>query len=279
MKDIQRALHLERDEQLWTSIRESATELLKKAGILLLPATDSTVQNKKWATASALERLYPDVFGLVGGEARDQSLQKDTSYAILTSAMDMAKREHKKRGVSRGRSVREALPKGPMNRKSLASPAPSSPSHSPSASRPLPSAGGSMPPPAALVLKPKPLVPASASLASAPTPSPTVQGPIEMKDLALTFIFNAGGVEVYSPMHWSDLVPEGRDLPTLARVHENLVDDGLQVDINSYTLRSPDGHLIRSDRALNFELELYAEIGAKRTRWMVVLNGRHFLRM
>lgn len=263
------------------SIRESATELLKKAGILLLAATDSTVQNKKWATASELERMYPVVFGLVGGESRDQSLQKETSYGILTSAMDMAKRGQKKQNLSGGGSkvsVRGALPKSPTNQKSLVSPAPPSPSPSPSASRPRPSAGGFIPPPTPLRLNPKPFAPVGASLSSpsAVTPS-TMPGPIAMESLVLTFIFEAD--DIYSPMHWSDLVPEGGNIPKLAKVHENLVDDGLQVDIHSYTIQSPEGHLIRSDRALNCKLELYAENGVKRSDWRIVLNGRHFLRI
>lgn len=261
------------------SIRESATELLKKAGILLLPATDSTVQHKKWATASELERMYPQVFGLVGGVARDQNLQKETSYGILTSAMDMAKREQKKQNRSGGRSkalVRGALPKSPTNHKSLASPALPFTAPSPSASKPRPSARGSIPPPAPLRLNPTPFAPVGASLPSPFAHNPSsVPGPIAMESLVLTFIFEAE--DIYSPMHWSDLVPEGENIPKLAKVHENLVDDGLQVDIHSYTIQSPEGHLIRSDRALNCKLELYAENGVKRSDWRIVLNGRHFI--
>ncbi|KAL0630499.1 hypothetical protein Q9L58_010655, partial [Maublancomyces gigas] len=272
--DIQKALGLEGNEQLWTSIRESATELLKKAGILLLSATDSAVQHKKRLTASELERMYPAVFGLVDGEARDQSLQKETSYGILTSAMDTAKRGQKKQNLSGGTSkapVREALPKSPTNHKSPVSPAPPSSTPSPSASRPRPSAGGSIRPPAPLRLDPKPFAPVGVSFpsASALTPS-TMPGPIAMESLVLTFIFEAG--DIYSPMRWSDLVLDGENIPKLAKVHENLLDDGLQVDIHSYTIQSPEGHLIRSDRALNCKLELYAENGVKRSDWRIVLN-------
>lgn len=256
MGEIQRALGLQ-DEKLWTRIRDSATKLLKDAEILLQSATDSTVQVKKWAAADNLEKLYPDVFGVVAGKSRDQAVQKDTSYAIMTSAMDMAKREQKKKQsadrqsskphVARGRPPLTGLRK----HKSMAGVSqPSQPSPSPSEFKLLPSTR---------------------------TPA-TFPDPIAMEDLVLILTLNSTVGNIYSPMPWPDLIPQGDNSPKLVKVRDNLAEDGLRLEKDSYTIYDSEGHAVRSDRCLNYLLKRYAGEGVQEILWKIVPDGTLLLR-
>lgn len=237
------------NEKLWARIRNSATRLPEAAGILLLPATDPRVQTKKWDAANRLEQLYPEVFGAIPGKRRDHSLQKDTSYAVLTSAMDMAKRELRKKRVTEGPSrTSAAIEKRPtraFTKQKL-----------------LTEASGSFP---------TPFQPTRVCSTPPPTliPSPVVAGSIPKEDLVLIVTADWTKPNIYSPMTWPDLVLDD-NMPKLARVHENLVEDGLKLEKQLYGIQSPDGLSVVSDRALNFLLGRYAKKGVKETEWKIV---------
>lgn len=103
LANIQKALGLYRDWRTFARIQKTAARLLQSAGISLLSARATRVQSKKRDLANELEQEFPKVFGVTPGITRDFSLQKDTSYALLTIGMDRAKRALKKNGKAGGR--------------------------------------------------------------------------------------------------------------------------------------------------------------------------------
>lgn len=98
LNDIQEALGLQNNTNRFLRIRKTAVHLLQSAGILLHRAHKSRVQMEKRDLANELEHVFPEVFGVTPGINRDFALQRDTSYALLTLAMDHAKRVMRRKG-------------------------------------------------------------------------------------------------------------------------------------------------------------------------------------
>lgn len=98
LNDIQEALGLQSNTKRFLGIRKYASRLLQSAGLLFHRANDISVQNAKRVLANKLEQNFPEVFGVTTGINRDFALQKDTSYALLTLAMDTARRATKRKG-------------------------------------------------------------------------------------------------------------------------------------------------------------------------------------
>lgn len=65
------------------------------------------------------------------------------------------------------------------------------------------------------------------------------------------------------------MVGHGSDQPTLARVHDNLTEDGLDIERDRYTLLNPEGQPVRSDRTFNYLLHRYVERGDSESHWGV----------
>lgn len=78
-------------------------------------------------------------------------------------------------------------------------------------------------------------------------------------------------------MTWAEMVPSGASTPSLSQVHTNLVEDGLNVECDQYTLYDPDDAPVRSDRCLNFLLKRCLKKGVVEAEWKVVIDGRFLL--
>lgn len=235
-------------DKIWSKIREKASDLLEDAGILLHHATDSIVQKKKREAANELEQCYPEVFGASKGKNRDHSLQKDTSYAILTLAMDAAKREQKKNVVLKTSSERRIATRGSGKRKSTMQA-----TDSPQKSRRLAST-------------------------DAPTPTPPEHNtkPGALEHVKLIFEMKEPGMRIYSPMTWAEMTGDQNDSPNLEQVHKNLQEDGLRLKENQYSIRSAKDIPVRSNRCLRHLLACCAEEGMKQETWTIILNGKPF---
>lgn len=271
---------LTEDGERFATIRKTAATLLQKSGISLLSATDADVQKKKRDLANELEKLFPKEFGITTGVDRDYTLQKDTSYAILTITMDCLKRELKmkaklasgaKPSVRRKSRVRDR--RYPSRSKSTVIPEGSTP-----VEEQLLASTSAADPPRALasglesISKPT----TSPELVSTPTPAlddPANQpGPIAAKDIVLIFRSDCARLNIYSPMSWTEMISPGSDKPCLSKVHENLTEDGLEFSRNEYTLLNPEGQPVRSDRCLNYVLDRYRTLGNVESDWRVVQN-------
>lgn len=75
-------------------------------------------------------------------------------------------------------------------------------------------------------------------------------------------------------MSWDEMVPSGGVAPSLNQVHVNLVEDGLDVERDEYTLYDPEGAPVRSDRCLNYLLGRCLKQGVAEAEWKVVIDGR-----
>lgn len=94
---------------------------------------------------------------------------------------------------------------------------------------------------------------------------------VELK-LELTFITDWGGMEIYSPMTWAQMVGPGGRLPNLKTVHKNLVEDGLDARQEEYTIVTTNGVPVRSDRSFNSILNRYLDQGVTAKEWTIVPN-------
>lgn len=70
-------------------------------------------------------------------------------------------------------------------------------------------------------------------------------------------------------MSTTDIIGHGSDQPTLTKVHDNLIEDGLDVTRDQYTLIDPEGRPVRSDRTLNYVLAEYRELGISKSHWRI----------
>lgn len=227
-------------------IRETGTTLLKAADILLLPATGKEVQLKKREVANHLEQLFPKVFGATPGSNRDFELQRTTSYAILTTAMDKAKRKPIDKTKTHGKRRAELAPSPPRAKRVMYT----------TAVKPVQDPSLSMP-------KPEIRTATEPSAASAAG-----------NDLVVIFTTISDGIAVYSPMSWAEMIPSGDELPSLKQVHVNLMEDGLDIKWNQYTLYDPEGIPVRSDKCLNYLLGCCLKKGVVEVEWMVVVDSR-----
>lgn len=221
-----------------------------------MSAASNAVRQKKRDVANELEQLYPRVFGATRGENRDPALQKETSYAILTVAMDTAKRDRKKQLIS-GMNALE-IPSGRTRTRSNAK------------RKSIEKVRPSLSP-----FKPKRLG-STGTTVSEPIYSQE-SGPVATNDLVLIFSVRWSVGMVYSPMAWKQLCPDDgveSGSPDLNSVHELLKEDGLPWEKGSYLILSPDGLPVRSDRCFNFILECCAQNGMRVTKWRITHPGR-----
>lgn len=178
---------------------KTAATLLKTTGISLRPATDSLVQRKKREIANELEQLFPLEFGATPGIDRDYADQKGTSYALLTLAMDAAKRQSK-------RKVKVLSPEKPqVGRKrrfaERASPPRPRPTCAPVEKQPLASASAPeshRAPPTRQEPIPIPPKPVSTSIVVLKVP-PNRPALVAAVDILLIIRGDCSGLDVYSP--------------------------------------------------------------------------------
>lgn len=269
---------LQQHPSRFAAIRETATRLLQEAGISMMSATHAEVQLKKRGLANELEKLFPREFHVTAGVERDYGLQKETSYAILTFTMDAIKRQLKMKGkmASRGKHRSGGKPTAERKRRvgGLSKPDLSNPTRVPARSTVVEeqlSASASAP--AARYTGPE-----STSTSTTP-PEPVLAAtpvfeyppdPVAVKDLSLIFRSDCTKLNLYSPMSWGEMIGPGCDKPTLAMVHENRTEDGLDLSRNEYTLINAEGQPVRSDRCFNHVLNNYRALGNGQSDWRVV---------
>lgn len=94
--------------------------------------------------------------------------------------------------------------------------------------------------------------------------------PVAVKDLFIIFRSDCTKLNLYSPMSWNEMIGPGCDKPTLAKVHENLTEDGLDLSRNEYTLINAEGQPVRSDRCFNHVLNDYRALSNGQSDWRVV---------
>lgn len=113
-----------------------------------------------------------------------------------------------------------------------------------------------------------------ASRAATPV-RPAPPGPCTTSNnLVIIFSTEPDILALYSPMSWDEMVPSGGVAPSLNQVHVNLVEDGLDVERDEYTLYDPEGAPVRSDRCLNYLLGRCLKQGVAEAEWKVVIDGR-----
>lgn len=130
-----------------------------------------------------------------------------------------------------------------------------------------------------------PVEPSDLETLPVPTEPPVEEPPLIIKEeipsspeqvvevrLELTFITDWGGMEIYSPMTWAQMVGPGGRLPNLKTVHKNLVEDGLDATQEEYTIVTSNGLPVRSDRSFNSILNRYLDQGVKAKEWTIVPN-------
>ncbi|RPB17555.1 hypothetical protein P167DRAFT_601375, partial [Morchella conica CCBAS932] len=299
LRSIQSHLNLTHNDALFTALRATAHTLLTDAGILLASANDQAVQIRKRQVAHELEKLHPEVFaagtaagtgmGTGAGGERTYEMRKNTSYALLTLTMDVAKRRMKRRrgagagavtvtaeeamsaaAVGRGAGAGGGGGGGAAGRRNTPSPSPPPPLQMAVTSQlqmqtPLtPLAVGDTPPPTALPTPPTSSSAASSQLptstsTSTPTPPAPQTGPTPPTIL----------IPLPHPLtprdccrvQLCDLTDSTSTNPTLRRLHECLREDGLSWECGEYVILDSDGVAVRNDRGLRCALGVMAARG------------------